>query len=142
VHTYVDRTITGTLGDTSGAVPYSITETVDYHNNAAEVGLICNSHQAILDTQDGSTWTDGAIAPHYQGTSVMTSRGKTTRSTATEFGHGETLDWVSAQILHLPRTGHRTATIKLTQNQGAAIHSGKFSGEARIDFAWKFEDVK
>jgi len=142
VHTYVDRTITGTLGDTSGAVPYTIKETVDYDNNPTELGLICNFHQAVLDTQDSTIWTDGAIAPHYKGTSTMTSRGTTTQSTATEFGHGETLDWVSAQIRHVPRSGHRIATIKLTQNQGAAIHTGKFAGEARIDFTWKFEDVK
>ena len=142
VHTYVDRTITGTLGDTSGAVPYTIKEAVNYDNNPTELKLICSLHQAVFDSQDDSFWTDGAIAPNYQGTTTMTSRGKTETSTATEFGHGETLDWVSAQLRHLPRSGHRNATIKLTRNQGAAIHNGKFSGQAVIDLSWRFEDVK
>ena len=140
-HAYVDRTITGTLGDTSGAVPYTIKEAVDYDNNPTELGLICNLHQAVLDTQDGSIYTDGAIPAHFKGTSTTTMRGKTTTSTATEFGHGEPVTWVSEQLRHVPRTGHRTTTIRLTQNQGAAIHSGKFSGEAKIDLTWKFEDV-
>jgi hypothetical protein len=141
VHTYVDRTITGTLADTTGAVPYTIKETVDYDNNPTELGLICNLHQAVLDTQDASIYTDGAIAPHYKGTSVMTSRGKTTQSTATEFGHGEPMTWINEQLRHAPRSGHRTTTLKLTQNQGAAIHSGKFSGQAAVDLTWRFEDA-
>jgi hypothetical protein len=142
VHTYVDRTITGTLADVNGAVPYTIQETVNYDNNADQLRLICNFHQAVLDTQDGSIWTDGAIAPHYKGTSETTMRGKTTTSTATEFGHGEPMTWISEQLRHAPRTGHKTATLKLTQNQGAAIHSGKYSGQALVDLTWRFEDVK
>jgi len=142
VHTYVDRTITGTLADVNGAVPYTIKETVNYDNNAVQLGLICNSHQAVVDTQDGSIWTDGAIAPHYQGTSVTTMRGKSTTSTATEFGHGEPMEWVSTQLRHAARSGHQTTTLKLKQNQGAAIHSGKYSGEAVVDLTWRFEDVK
>ena len=133
VHTYIDRTISGTFGDLQGAVPYTIKETVNYDNNADELRLICNFHQAVFDTQDASIWTDGAIAPHYKGTSVTTMRGKTTTSTATEFGHGETLTWISEQLRHAPRAGHKTTTLKLTQNQGAAIHSGKYSGEAVVD---------
>lgn len=142
VHTYVDRTLTGTLGDVQGVVPYTIKETVDYDNNPGELRLICNFHQAVLDTQDTSIWTDGAIAPHYQGTTVTTMRGKTTTSPATEFGHGETLAWISEQLRHAPRSGHKTTTMKLTQNQGAAIHSGRYSGEATVDLTWRFEDVK
>jgi hypothetical protein len=142
VHTYVDRTITGTLADVNGAVPYTIKETVDYDNNPVELRLICNSHQAVLDSRDGSIWTDGAIAPHYQGTAVTTMRGRSTSSTATEFGHGETLEWVSAQLRHAPRMGQKTVTLKLTRNQGAAIHSGRYSGEARVQLSWKFEEVK
>ena len=142
VHTYVDRTITGTLADVNGAVPYTIKETVNYDNNAVELGLICNSHQAVFDTQDGSIWTDGAIAPHYRGTSVTTMRGKSTTTTATEFSHGEPLEWVSTQLRHAARTGHQTTTLKLKQNQGAAIHSGRFSGEAVVDLTWRFEDLK
>jgi hypothetical protein len=141
VHAYVDRTLTGTLGDTSGAVPYTIKETVNYDNNATEVGLVCNLSQAVFDTRDNTFWMDGAMAPHYKGTTVTTMRGKSEQSTATEYGHGETLDWVSTQLRHAARTGHKTATIKLTQNQGAAIHSGKFSGQSVIDLTWRFEDV-
>jgi hypothetical protein len=142
VHTYVDRTITGTLADVNGAVPYTIKETVDYENSGDELRLICNFHQAVLDTQDGSVWTDGAIAPHYKGTSVTTMRGKATTSTATEFGHGEPMTWISEQLRHVPRAGHKTVTLKLTQNQGAAIHSGKYGGEAVVDLSWRFEELK
>ena len=141
VHTYVDRTITGTLADTV-TVPYTIKETVNYDNNPTELGLICNSHQAVLDTQDDTFWTDGAIAPHYKGTTTTTMRGKSETSTATEFGHGETFTWINEQLRHAARSGHKSTTIKLTQNQGAAIHSGKFSGQAAIDLTWKYEDVK
>jgi hypothetical protein len=140
-HAYVDRKIAGTLADTV-TVPYTIQETVNYDNNPTEIGLICNLHQAVLDTQDGSIYTDGAIPAHYKGTTTTTMRGKTTQSTATEFGHGEPMTWVSEQLRHAPRSGHRTTTMKLTQNQGAAIHSGKFSGEATVDLTWKFEDVQ
>ena len=142
VHTFVERTITGTLADVNGAVPYTIKETVNYDNNTDELRLICNFHQAVFDTQDSSIWTDGAIAPHYKGTSVTTMRGKSTSSVATEFGHGETLDWISTQLRHAPRAGHKTTNLKLTRNQGAAIHSGKYSGEAVVDLTWRFEDVK
>ena len=142
VHTYVDRTISGTFDDVQGAVPYTIKETVDYDNNADELRLICNFHQAVLDTQDGSIWTDGAIAPHYKGSTTTTMRGKTTTATATEFGHGETLTWISEQLRHAPRAGHKTTTLKLTQNQGGALHTGRYSGEAVVDLSWRFEDVK
>lgn len=70
----------------------------------------------MFDTQDDSIWTDGAIAPHYKGTTVTTMRGKTESSTATEFGHGEVLDWNSTQL--------------------------RCSGEAVVDLNWRFEDVK
>jgi hypothetical protein len=142
VHVYVDRTIDGTFGDVNGAVPYSRKETVDYHNDATQTELMCNLHQAVLDTQDGTIWTDGAIAPNYKGTSTTTLRGKSQTSSATEFGHAEAFEWVSAQLRHAPRSGHRTAAVKLTRNQGAALHTGRYAGEATIDLVWRFEDVK
>jgi hypothetical protein len=142
VHTYVERTTSGTYGDVQGAVPYTIKEAVNYDNDANELRLICNFHQVVLDTQDGSIWTDGAIAPHYKGTTSTTVGGKTTTSTATEFGHGETLTWVSEQLRHAPRTGHKTTTLKLTQGPSSALHTGRYSGEAVIDLTWRFEDVK
>jgi hypothetical protein len=141
-HTYVDRTLTGTLADVNGAVPYTIKETVNYDNNATETELLCNLHQAVQDTQDNTFWTDGALAPHHKGTTVTTMRGKSESSVATEFGHGETFEWVSTQLRHAARAGHKTTTLKLTQNQGAAIHTGRYSGEATIDLTWRFEDVK
>lgn len=142
VHTYVDRTTTGTYGDVQGAVPYTIKETVDYDNNANELRLICSFHQAVFDTQDGSIWTDGAIAPHYKGTTSTTVGGKTTTSTATEFDHGEILTWVSEQLRHAPRNGHKTTTLKLTQGPSAALHAGRYSGEAVVELTWRFEDMK
>ena len=141
-HVYVDRLLTGTLADVSGAVPYSIKEAVNYDNDATETELLCNLHQAVLDTQDGTIWTDGAIAPHHKGTMVTTMRGKSETSVATEFGHGEALEWISAQLRHAARTGHKTTSLKLTRNQGAAIHTGKYSGEATVDLTWHFHDVR
>jgi hypothetical protein len=142
VHTYVERTTNGTYGDVQGAVPYTIQETVNYDNSADELRLICTVHQAVLDTQDGSIWTDGAIAPHYKGTTSKTLGGKTTTSTATEFGHGEILGWVSEQLRHAPRSGHKTANLKLVQGPSNALHTGKYSGEAAVELSWRFEDVK
>jgi hypothetical protein len=141
-HVYVDRTTQGTVGDTSGAVPYTIHDTADYTSNPTELGLICNLHQAILDTQDGSIYTDGAILPTAKGNSTMTMRGKTTQSSGEASTHGEPYTWVSEQLRHVPRSGTRSTTLKLTQNQGASIHSGKYTGEARIQLSWKLEDVK
>jgi hypothetical protein len=141
-HVYVDRTTQGTVADTSGAVPYTIHDTSDYTSNPTELGLICNLHQAILDTQDGSIYTDGAILPTAKGKSTMIMRGKTERSSGEASTHGEAYTWISGQLRHVPRTGTRSTTLKLTQNQGASIHSGKYTGEARITLTWKLEDVK
>jgi hypothetical protein len=41
----------------------------------------------------------------------------------------------------VPRSGTRSTTLKLSQNQGASIHSGTYTGEARIQLSWKLEDV-
>ncbi|HEV7609940.1 MAG TPA: hypothetical protein VGO61_21585 [Steroidobacteraceae bacterium] len=141
-HVYVDRTTQGTVGDTGGAVPYTIHDTADYTDNPTELGLICNLHQAIFDTQDGSIYTDGAILPTARGNSTMVMRGKTENSTGEASTHGEPYTWVSEQLRHVPRAGTRSTTLKLTQNQGASIHSGKYTGEARVQLTWKFEDVK
>jgi hypothetical protein len=141
-HVYVDRTTNGVLADVGGQVPYTIHDTADYDSNADEVGLICNLHQAVYDAQDGSFWTDGALPPSAKGSSATTMRGQTTKSSGEAATHGEILDWVSAQLRHAPRAGQRSTTLKLTLNQGAAIHSGKYSGSARVQMSWKFEDVK
>jgi hypothetical protein len=141
-HVFVDRTTQGTVGDTSGAVPYTVHDTADYHSNDVELRLICNSHQAVLDTQDGSFYTDGAILPLAKGASTMTMRGKTTQSSGEASTHGEPYTWINEQLRHVSRSGQRSTTLKLTQNQGASIHSGRYSGEARVTLTWKYEDVK
>lgn len=141
-HVFVDRTTQGTLGDTSGAVPYTVVDTADYRGNAVELGLICVGHNLVVDTVDGSFYTDGAVLPMGKGKSVFTIRGKTEQSTGEAATHGEVYTWVSEQLRHGPRTGQKSATIKLTQGRGGAIHSGKYSGEARVTVSWKLEDVK
>jgi hypothetical protein len=141
-HVYVDRTTQGSVADTSGAVPYTIHDTADYTSNAVDLRLICSAHQAILDTQDGTIYTDGAILPIAKGSSSMSMRGKTTQSSGEAATHGEPYTWINEQLRHVSRTGTRSTTLKLTQNQGASIHSGKYSGEARIQLSWKYEDVK
>ena len=141
-HVYVDRTTQGTLGDTSGAVPYTIVDTADYRGNPVELELICVSHTLVVDSQDGSFYTDGAVLPTGKGTSVMTMRGRTDKSSGEAATHGEPYTWVSEQLRHATRAGTRSTTMKLTQGRGAAIHSGKYSGEARVSVSWKLEDVK
>jgi hypothetical protein len=141
-HVFVNRTTQGTLGDTSGAVPYTVVDTADYRGNPVELGLICVSHTLVVDTKDGSFYTDGAVLPVGKGKSVFTIRGKTEHSTGEAATHGEVYTWVSEQLRHGPRTGQKSTTIKLTQGRGGAIHSGKYSGEARVTVSWKLEDVK
>jgi len=141
-HVYVDRTTQGTVGDTNGAVPYTVHDTADYRSNATEVRLICNSNTLVMDSRDGSFRNDGAFVPAARGTSVMTMRGKTDQSSGEAATHGEVDTWVAEQLRHAPRSGQKNTTLKLTQGRGAAIHSGKYSGEARVQLSWKFEDVK
>jgi hypothetical protein len=141
-HVFVDRTTQGTLGDTSGAVPYTVIDTADYRGNPVELGLICVGHNLVVDSEDGSFYSDGAVLPIGKGKSVFTIRGKTEQSTGEAATHGEVYTWVSEQLRHGPRTGQRSTTIKLTQGRGGAIHSGKYSGEARVTVSWKLEDVK
>ena len=141
-HVYVDRTTQGTVGDTHGAVPYSVHDTADYHSNATEIRLICNSNTLVADSSDGSFRSDGAYVPLAKGTSVMIMRGKTDQSTGEAATHGEVSTWVAEQLRHAPRSGQKSTTLKLTQGRGAAIHSGKYSGEARVQLSWKLEDVQ
>jgi hypothetical protein len=141
-HVYADRTLTGTLGDVSGAVPYTVDDTADYTSNPVEDGLLCNTHNLVLDTQSNVFSSDGAILPTAKGTSTTTMRGKTTQATGEAATHGEAYTWVSEQLRRAPRSGSRTTTLKLTQNQGASIHTGKYTGEARVQLSWRLEDVK
>ena len=139
---FVNRTTQGTLADTTGAVPYTVIDTADYRGNPVELNLICVSHTLVVDSQDGSFYTDGAVLPVGKGKSTFTIRGKTENSTGEAATHGEVYAWVSEQLRHGPRSGQKSTTIKLTQGRGAAIHSGKYSGEARVTLSWKLEDVK
>lgn len=141
-HVFVNRTTQGTLGDTSGAVPYTVVDIADYRGNPTELGLICVSHTLVVDTKDGSFYTDGAVLPVGKGKSAFTIRGKTEHSTGEAATHGEVYTWVSEQLRHAARMGQKNTTIKLTQGRGGAIHSGKYSGEARVTVSWKLEDVK
>jgi hypothetical protein len=141
-HVYVDRTTQGTLGDTSGAVPYTVIDKADYHSNPVELRLICNGHTLVVDSQDGSFSSDGAVLPMATGSSATTLRGRTDRSTGEAATHGEVYTWVSEQLRQAERSGQKSTTMKLTQGRGAAMHSGKYSGEARVTLSWKLEDVK
>jgi len=141
-HVYVDRTTQGTLGDTSGAVPYTVIDKADYHANPVEIRLFCNAHTLVVDSRDGSFSGDGAILPTANGTSTTTMRGKTQQATGEAATHGEVYTWVSEQLRQAERSGQKSTTLELTQGRGGAIHSGRYSGEARVTLSWKLEDVK
>ena len=117
-------------------------DTADYHSNAVEIRLLCNSHNLVADTNDGAFSSDGAVVPMAKGISVMTMRGRTEQSSGEAATHCEVNTWINEQLRHAARSGQKNATIKLTQGRGAAIHSGKYSGEARVTLNWKLEDVK
>jgi hypothetical protein len=139
---YVDRTTNGTLGDTTGPVPYTVVDKADYKSSPTELRLICTAHSLVVDSQDGSFYMDGYVVPQGKGTSVKTIRGKTEQSTGEAATHGELYGWVGEQLRHAARTGQKSTTLKLTQGRGGAIHSGEYSGEARVTASWKLEDVK
>ena len=92
--------------------------------SARELGLICAGHNLVVDSEDGSFYSDGAVLPIGKGKSVFTIRGKTEQSTGEAATHGEVYTWVSEQLRHGPRTGQKSTTIKLTQGRGGAIHAG------------------
>jgi len=141
-HVYVDRTTHGTLGDTTGPVPYTVRDTADYRGDVNELRMICNSHSLVVDSKDGSFYTDTYLMPQAKGTSVRTIRGKTEQSQGEAAQHGELYGWVGEQLRHAPRSGTRSTTLRLTQGRGGAIHSGTYSGEASVTVSWKLEDVK
>jgi hypothetical protein len=139
---YVDRTTNGALGDVTGPVPYTVVDKADYKSNPTELRMICTVHSLVVDSQDGSFYMDAYMVPQAKGTSVKTIRGKTEQSTGEAATHGELYSWVGEQLRHAARAGTKNTTIKLTQGRGGAIHSGKYSGEARVQLSWKLEDVK
>jgi hypothetical protein len=139
---YVDRTTQGTLGDVNGPVPYTVVDKADYKSSPVELRMICNSHVLVVDSKDGSFSSDGAFIPQAKGTSARTLRGKTEQSAGEAATHGEVYTWVNEQLRHAARSGQKNTTIRLTQGRGGAIHSGEYSGEARVQLSWKLEDVK
>jgi hypothetical protein len=141
-HYFVDRTTQGTLGDTSGAVPYTVIDKADHRANAVESGLICSATTLVVDSTDGSFWMDSLVGLDPKGTSTTTIRGKTTQASGEAAMHGEYQEWVMNELRHVPRAGTKSTTIKLTQGRGGAIHSGTYSGEARVTLTWKLEDLK
>jgi hypothetical protein len=141
-HVYVERTTQGTFGDVNGAVPYTVVDKADHHGDANELRLICNSHSLVIDMQDDTFWMDALAGLSPKGTSTKTVRGKTEQSTGEAPLHGEYQAWVLDQLRHATRTGTRSTTVKLTQGRGGALHSGKYSGEARVTLSWRLEDVK
>jgi hypothetical protein len=141
-HVFVDRTTQGALADVTGPVPYTVRDTADYRSNPTEIRLLCTAHTLVVDSKDGSFSSDGAIVPAAKGTSVRTIRGKTEQSSGEAATHGEVYAWVAEQLRHAPASGQKNTTIRLTQGRGGAIHSGAYSGEARVQMHWKLEDVK
>jgi len=135
----VDSTTNGILADVGGNVPYSVKQTADYHGDANEVRLICNVNNLVFDTKTATFFGDGAIGAQVKGIRIETLRGKTTRSEGELMTHGEAIDWASQQLRQAPASGERSTVLKLTLNQSHAMHSGKYSGEARVKIRWRFE---
>jgi hypothetical protein len=141
-HSFIDRRIEGTLADVGGNVPYTMTEQVDYENQGLDINQLCLAHQMVLDTQDGKFYSDGFMMPRVRGTSTITLRGETKKSVTTSAGNGEVFASFTPQVRHIARNGDRSWTGALTQPAGIALHSGKYSGQAKARVTWKIEDVK
>lgn len=139
---FVDRTSTGTYGDVQGAVPYTVVDKADYKSNPTELRILCNSHSMVVDSKDGSFYTDAVMVPEGKGTSVKTVGGSAEKSSGEAAVHGEAYAWVVEQLRHAAATGQKSTTLKLTQGPSAALHTGRYSGEARVQMSWKLEDVK
>jgi hypothetical protein len=139
---FVDRTTHGNLGDVTGPVPYTVIDKADYKSNPAELRMYCNAHSLVIDSKDGSFYMDTFVVPQARGTSVRTIRGKTEQSVGEAATHGEVHGWVGEQLRHAAPSGTKSTTIKLTQGRGGAIHSGQYSGEAKVQVTWKLESVK
>lgn len=137
---YVDRTTTGTFGDTTGASPYSVVTKATYKPNPTELGMLCLL-QGVLDVKIKTFYSDGGMQPPVRGKTIATSYGRTEESAGEISLHGEPFTWASAQLRKAPSSGTRTTTLKLTQNQSSAMHSGRYAGEARVEVSWKFEEL-
>jgi len=135
----VDSVTNGNLADVGGNVPYSVKQTADYHSDPNELRLICNVNNLVFDTKTATFFGDGAIGAQVKGVRIETMRGNTTRSEGEVMTHGEAIDWASQQLRQAPASGERSTVLKLTLNQSHAMHSGKYSGEARVKISWRFE---
>jgi hypothetical protein len=141
-HVHVDRTTQGTYGDVQGAVPYTVVDKADYRSDANEIRLICNAHSLVIDTQDDTFFMDALAGLSPKGTSTKTVGGKTETSTGEAPVHGDYQTWVLEQLRHAPRSGTRNTTVKLTTGPSAALHAGRYSGQANVTLTWRLEDVK
>lgn len=139
---FVDRTTSGNLSDVNGPIPYTVIDKADYRSNPTELRMYCNSHSLVVDSKDGSFHMDTYVVPQGKGTSVRTIRGKTEQSNGEAATHGEVYGWVGEQLRHAAPSGTKTTTVKLSQGRGGAIHSGDYSGEAKVQVTWKLENVK
>jgi hypothetical protein len=139
---FVDRTTHGNLGDVNGPIPYTVIDKADHQGNPTELRMYCNSHSLVIDSKDGSFYMDTYVVPQAKGTSVKTIRGKTEQSNGEAATHGEVYGWVGEQLRHAAPSGTKSTTVRLTQGRGGAIHSGQYSGEAKVQVTWKLESVK
>ena len=59
----------------------------------------------------------------------------------------DVVNYISHGISKVPQAGpskqqEGEAESEQEQNQGGALHTGRYSGEAVVDLSWRFEDVK
>lgn len=137
----VQRKAEGTLGDVGGPVSYTVQEAADYQGDANELRLICVQHNIVLDTKTATLYSDGATLPPVRGTRTDTLRDKTTEVVGEINTHGEAFAWAIEQLRSAPATGERSTVLQLTHNQSLAMHSGAYTGEARVKIAWRFESL-
>ena len=137
-HVYVDRTTKARVGDTSGAVPYTVVDKADYKSNPTEIAPDLQFAPGCLRYAGRSASTcDGAHPAARQGDVHQDHARQDQQSTGEASTHGEPYSWINEQLRHVSRSGQRSTTLKLTQNQGASIHSGKIhrrgAGDAHLE---------
>ncbi len=137
----VDSVSTGVMGDASNRVPYTIKRQTNHRSTDQETRMLCSAHMFVLDTRSDTIFSDGAIMPTAPGMTTTIMHEKSTQESGDAAMHGEIMAWVKKQLRQVPRTGKRSETIKLTQNPGAALHAGTYSGQAKVEISWKLEAV-
>lgn len=135
-----DFAVTGQYDDVQGAVPYSSSLRGDASGDPAQLALICNTTNLVLDLEDRTFFTDGLGAPVATGTKRVTDRGHMLEGPA-NLWQSPGWEWVSEQLRHAPLAGQRSTTLPLTQMPGGVRIVGKLTGEVKIDLTWKLEDL-